>query len=376
MIHILYSADYELYLGGLCLPEEEVLIHPTEHLLATCDRLGIPLTLFADMACLWRYRELGLDHFPTRAETQLQNATQRGHDVQTHLHPHWAFTRFEGQHFHFNNKHYLLGTVDPDPAVRLALTKTWLQRAANSLTQLIAPLVPSYQCVAFRAGGYGLQPDTPMILKALQETGYRIDSSIIPGARMTTNVQQVDFTQLPTLPNYWLSEQQGLSYPAPPGTGLFEIPMAACPLTRRDRLILQTPEAARQSWAILRGIPPTPPRGHPCNTPSSTPLPGTRWHHAYWRAQALMNVNFLRLELGTNPKTLLTCVRRYLEKYYKSSDETIFFALNCHPKGIHQTHLDTLASFHAALTRHYQHDIQAITFQQAWQIIQKNIREF
>ncbi|MBF0128091.1 MAG: hypothetical protein HQM02_12890, partial [Magnetococcales bacterium] len=89
MLYILYSADYELYLGSNLQPEEEVLIQPTGRLLATCDRLHIPLTLFADLACLWRYRELGSTRFPDSAEAQLQNAIQRRHDVQTHLHPHW-----------------------------------------------------------------------------------------------------------------------------------------------------------------------------------------------------------------------------------------------------------------------------------------------
>ncbi|MBF0438271.1 MAG: hypothetical protein HQL93_04025, partial [Magnetococcales bacterium] len=121
MIYILYSADYELYLGGNSQSEEEVLIHPTQQLLATCDRINIPLTLFADIACLWRYRELGLEQFPEQAEAQLQDAARRHHDIQTHLHPHWAFTHLEENRFLFDPATYRLGTLSPDPAERFRL---------------------------------------------------------------------------------------------------------------------------------------------------------------------------------------------------------------------------------------------------------------
>ena len=41
MTRILYSADYELYLGENFLPENEVLIEPTIALLAACERIRI-----------------------------------------------------------------------------------------------------------------------------------------------------------------------------------------------------------------------------------------------------------------------------------------------------------------------------------------------
>lgn len=370
MIYILYSADYELYLGGLSRSEEEVLIQPTEQLLATCERLAIPLTLFADMACLWRYQELGKEHFPAMASAQLLDAACRHHDIQTHLHPHWGFTSFQEGRFLFDADKYLLGTVDPDPKQRFHLTQQWLQRASDSLTSLIQPHIPTYRCLAFRAGGYGLQPDDKMILKALLATGYRIDSSIIPGWQMTTNVQQIDFTQVPNQPNYWLSEEGGLTTPAPWGTGIFAIPIGACTLNTWDRLTLNGPAAVRMAWATLKNQPQNPPsRGQPCNLPPDI-QPRSRWQHAYWRAQSQLATRFIRLELGTNPKTLLSCLHHYLEKYQQQEATTpIFLSLNCHPKGLHQPHLEALERFQAGLIHQYQGNIQAITFQQAWNLI-------
>jgi len=46
MIYILYSNDYEVFLGGNFKPESKVLIDTTTDVLGVCDELGIPMTLF------------------------------------------------------------------------------------------------------------------------------------------------------------------------------------------------------------------------------------------------------------------------------------------------------------------------------------------
>ncbi len=378
MIHILYSADYELYLGGNRLPETEVLIEPTARLLDRCDRLGIPITLFADVACLWRYRQLDRNRFPDRAEAQLRQSISRGHDVQTHLHPHWSETRIidegAGQRYRFDDKRYLLGTLSDDPRIRFDLTKTLLCRASSHLTDLCRTVDPGYRCLAFRAGGYGLQPDERMILRALQESGYRIDSSIIPGWRHESNVQRADFTRLPEGANYWLSATGGLTDAAAPGEGLYEIPIAAFHTPPGVNWSINGGEAWRQAGEILLARDRNAPRrGYPCNQAPSTPdrQPG-RLKRAWWRANAQLRTPFHRLELGGNAKSMLTCVQRHLDRYADFQGD-IHFSLNCHPKGIGPDHLTALERFHAALVRRHGTNLRAVTFQQAWQRIETSL---
>ncbi|MBF0294130.1 MAG: hypothetical protein HQL96_02990 [Magnetococcales bacterium] len=366
MLYLLYSADYELYLGSNLLAEEEVLIQPTNLLLATCQRLEIPITLFADVACLWRYRELGKDRFPDMAELQLQEAIRQGHDVQTHLHPHWAATTFQGAECRFDPATYLLGTLHPDPALRARMTASLLQRAARHLTDLLSPIDPDYRCLAFRAGGYGLQPDTAMILNALLTCGYRIDSSIIPGLRLANPMQRVDFSQVPDLPNWWLSPEGGLTSPAAPGTpAILEIPIPACHLSDRERLAIRIPEALRAAWETLRG--PPPPRGTPCNAAGPACSTANRCKTAYWRMRAILAQRFQRLELGNSPGALSACLHRYL-KECKPSRQPVMVSLNCHPKGLRPAHLATLERFHDTLLTHWKEKVRAITFQQAWRL--------
>ena len=98
-IYILYSADYELFLGGNYCNETEVLINPTNDLLNLFDDLKIPITLFADIFSILRYKEKELLDFPDSAEKQLKDAIRRGHDVQSHVHPHWNFTQIEENNY-------------------------------------------------------------------------------------------------------------------------------------------------------------------------------------------------------------------------------------------------------------------------------------
>ncbi|GAB0056196.1 hypothetical protein SIID45300_00501 [Candidatus Magnetaquicoccaceae bacterium FCR-1] len=375
MIHLLYSADYELFLGGIDQPEEAVLIEPTARLLACCTRIGIPLTLFADVACLWRYRALGLDRFPDLAEAQLVEAIQNGHDVQSHLHPHWETTRIEAGRFHFDPSSYLCGTCSPDPEARRRRTTAWLRRAATHLTELLTPHAPDYRCIAFRAGGYGLQPDEAMLLAALHETGHRIDSSIIPGFTLHTPMQRVDFTRLPAHGNGWIAPRTGLNKPAPRGEGLMEIPIGACRFTPRHRLALRLPEALRQGWEILLNRSGPAARGTPCNEPIATTSSAGRIKRAWWRFNTVLARDFQRLELGTDPRPLLACFEDHLRAsgYREGQEDPLFVAMNIHPKGIHAGHLAALERFHDRVWRRHAGEIRTLTFQQAWRLVEAGI---
>ena len=95
MIYLLYSGDYEVFMGGNYKPESEILIEPTDLAMDVFESIEAPVTFFADLLCLWRYRELGFDKFPDQVDEQLRQVIRRGHDVQMHIHPHWPKTGIE-----------------------------------------------------------------------------------------------------------------------------------------------------------------------------------------------------------------------------------------------------------------------------------------
>ena len=77
--------------------------------------------------------------------------------------------------------------------------------------------------MAYRAGGYGLQPHARAVLKALEETGYLIEASVVPGMRRMTGRYRVDFTSVPARGNWIIGSEGGLDRES--ASGLLEVPI-------------------------------------------------------------------------------------------------------------------------------------------------------
>lgn len=364
MLYILYSDDYEFCLGGNYRPEHEVLITPTEQILSVCEELGVPMTLFADVACFWRYRELGQKDVVQQIEDQMRQAVLRGHDVQTHLHPHWLETdiRSDGsavRHYRFDESRFLLGNWAPEDGGQLqTFCLEILSRARTYLTDLLSPVNPSYRCMAFRAGGYGIQPATATILAALVQTGYQIDSSVVPGMRMYSNVNRIDFTSVPAVGNYRISAESGIQRPT--SHGLFEIPVAAGPVRRQRRL---------HEYVSRRLRRPEPAAGYGIQTVARSRRDRVvallrqfrRRVYDLWRGWTM-------LELCDNADLMLELTHGYIQKYRRSGTD-LYFSLSCHSKTTTLSQLSALRSYHRELQRCYGGELRAIDYQEASRLL-------
>lgn len=372
MIYILYSDDYEVYLGGNYIQENEVLIDTTECLLSACRDEGIPITLFCDLPCLWRYRELGHNEFPDLVDLQMKRAIELGNDVQIHIHPHWFQTKIvvgdeKSTQYEFDLSKFLLGNWFPEGGTELrSFCAELFERAKVYLENLLCPVRHSYHCIAFRAGGYGLQPHPEEIFGALRDVGILIDSSIVPGMVLNTNVNRIDFSMVPRKGNYFISTEYGLEKDA--SHGIFEIPLLALRkgdarlpfavyLFRRilkypiKRLSLQNSSSADQ------------PIGYPIQSRDLIPKKST----IYSRISDLVgavNLGIFHLELGQDVKLMVDCTRHYIDRYGNDARD-LYFSFSCHSKGITPKELDELKRYHNHLTKLYGHRLQAITFQDA-----------
>jgi hypothetical protein len=316
MIRILYSADYELYLGENFLPETEVVVEPTRQLLAAAERVNVPFTLFVDVACLWRYREDGNDEFPDEVENQLKSALQRGHDVQAHLHPAWLRAERVTGGWLAPPDMLPVGALD-DPVPLLA-------RAKSHLEGLLCPVDPDYRCIAFRAGDYVIQPNYERVFAALVQTGYQIDSSVVPGLVVKNAANRTDFR------GWRWPEKGGQIY------DLYEVPIA----TAR----FGPPDAVQRFWSRPRR---REPRGRTIQSQAST------------RPSLVSRVFRLDpLELGPSAHRLQKITRRYLRRAGKDAD----FSFSSHPKAVGEAELEALVAYHEWLDRHY--DVEAVTFRE------------
>jgi hypothetical protein len=223
-LRILLSFDHELSLGG-CDSYTRNIFEPTDLLLDLADQLQVPITLFTDICCAKRFREWDPDGFYRTYERQISSAVERGHDVQLHLHPHWIDSEYRNGRF-IPAATYSLGGFRH---------RAWPNNISGIIAQGIELLEElcradaGYQCVAYRAGGFSLSPDTDAILSALYEHGIRIESTVAKGFQFACDLWDVDFRNMPTKANWWIARSGPLNREAK--SGLYEIPIAARPRT-------------------------------------------------------------------------------------------------------------------------------------------------
>jgi len=370
-IYILYSADYELFLGGNYCDENEVLINPTNDLLDLCDRLKIPLTLFADIFSILRYKEHNIFSFPDAAEKQLKDAIRRGHDVQSHVHPHWKFTRIEGNRYTVNSDYFLLGKLDADHEALYGKILDYLMTSRNYLHDLLRQVNTGYHCIAFRSGGYGLQPNSSAVIRALTDAGFIIDSSIVPDLVIRNNINEIDFSIVPKMANYYLDD--GVSSPSKEGRGIFEIPVASCTFSIGENFLAQISILSRyvqKSTGRSSGSP-VREKGYPIQQNENQQANKEPKHSKYYNfIREFYYDRFYYLDCSTNNKKMVQCTKKYL-KQFDSMHTTVFFAVNMHPKEMTKEHFTALEKYHTALKTYYKGNIQAISYQQAAEMITK-----
>jgi len=172
---VLFTSDYEIHGNGHGSPRQ-LMVETTDRMLTQFDRFGAKLTIMADVAEIIRFEryaaETGRDDFSSREiRSQLQRAVMSGHDVQLHIHPSYYNSRYVDGHFAQDYTQYDLARLPPDTLKRIVTEgKAWLE-------QVLRPVKPDYQCIAFRAANWSMNPSRS-IADALVASGIPIDTSV------------------------------------------------------------------------------------------------------------------------------------------------------------------------------------------------------
>jgi hypothetical protein len=141
----------------------------------------------------------------SKIRTQLRRAVAAGHDVQLHIHPQWIGAQpVRDDHWKVNFEYWRLpkvpggiGSVDDPNSLRGIIAQ-----GKRTLEQLIQPSKPDYACIAFRAGGYCIQPEKD-VLAVLREQGYLVESSVSTGRTAKQEHAQYDFRSAPNDMPFW-----------------------------------------------------------------------------------------------------------------------------------------------------------------------------
>ena len=224
-IRLFLTFDHELPLGSLKTNYKKALFDPTERLFESAAKNKVPVTLFTDILCALRYSQWDRNGFYEPYERQLQKAASLGHDVQLHLHPHWLTSDFENGVV-IPSSDYSFSDFEKSNEISIGEI---VNKGANLLREICKKDNEHYKLLAFRAGGYNVEPCTREIFSALAKNGITYDSSIVLKYYFASSLSQVDFRQLPEKPNWFIGEDGNFRKAA--DSGIFEIPVAAIPKT-------------------------------------------------------------------------------------------------------------------------------------------------
>lgn len=208
MLHISITFDYELFMGKNYKNEKEILINPTHKLALMLKELGISATFFADVCCPIRYRQLKKTEFPDMFDNQLKELISLGHDVQLHIHPNWLTATEVGSNVVFDRNSYRIHNWAGKNADYSKVTEI-VHQGKEYLNNVLLPVLPEYECIAFRAGGYCLQPEKK-ISEILYDEGIRIDSSACIGLSYSGGGMYYDYATYPSFPNMYFNSEFGL----------------------------------------------------------------------------------------------------------------------------------------------------------------------
>lgn len=253
---ICLTLDYELYGNGSGDVFKNI-IEPTNQILSILHKHNIHISIFLEVVEYWKLKEewdrgnkMGYESNPVEAiNDQLRKAYTDGHDIQLHIHPQWVDAKYIDGKWHVNLNEWRLGNYHREGENSL---KNLLLKGKQTIEDIIRPIDPEYKCIALRAGGYNAQPSQD-IVRAMNEVGLTVDSSIYPGGKESGILSNYDYSCISPEYGFWHVgvhlEEQGSSQ-------ILELPITAFPIKRfskylsisRIKAILANKSSAKESF--------------------------------------------------------------------------------------------------------------------------------
>src|SRR5262249_21791631 len=158
-----FSNDWELY-GDGSGDYYELQEASLKALLTALENHGAKLTVMAELGQQWAHLEIGEKESWAREiaqswERTLAEVVKRGSDVQLHLHPQWLNAKHENGRWTLDLSRWSISSLDHQ-AIEAVLLK-----GKRYLESLLKGIDPDYECIAFRAGAYCIQPSNIVIRK-------------------------------------------------------------------------------------------------------------------------------------------------------------------------------------------------------------------
>lgn len=188
---ILLTFDYELFFGSNSGTFEKSMYEPTEKILDICKTYDVNVTFFIDILYYEKLYLEGLKDTANQFKIQLKRMIDEGHRVELHLHPHWLDAIWQDDQWHFPTYRYYRLHALPQK-----LMEETFNNAYNLLQNICSEIDPNYKVLAYRAGGWCIQP-FELLHNLFLSNNLFIDSSVAYGMQGKSDTHVFDFTTIP-----------------------------------------------------------------------------------------------------------------------------------------------------------------------------------
>ena len=194
--YILFTFDYELFLGSRSGSVKDCLLFPTEQIRIFLNKYALKAVFFVDTTYMWRLKNESNHSVNCRKNyelivEQLYRLKNDGHTIYHHLHPHWLHALYldeidqwdlsETSHYSFSQLH------TDEKASLMHFSSTFIQQFEGS------------QATGFRAGGLYIDPIQDFI-PYFKKHSILYDFSVVPNDFSFADNLSYDFRGLPLQP--------------------------------------------------------------------------------------------------------------------------------------------------------------------------------
>lgn len=334
MLNICLTYDYELFLGENDASYEEILFIPTKKLSKVMTDNGAKGTFFADVCSALAYQKIPDNGYHGMFSSQIQQLIRDGHDVQLHIHSNWYCAKKEENELFITPQGYRIHDFGFDETQDLSVQKI-VRNTKQYLEMTLKQVYPDYRCIAYRAGGFGVQPED-QLLKILRDNGIVLDSSVLPHMK-ADGVNHYDFTSIPNQLNWWVNPEKGYSISSHrTDNTIYEVPV----LTLRPRL-LEYIGKSRDQLSLPAGKP----KGKYVTVPEGGKAPG-KIKKLY---QKLFDYRYISLDTRYFDRVMDDL--KYVYKKYSLDKNNAYISIICHPKIADEARIDNIGRLAEAITR-------------------------
>lgn len=223
MLNICLSFDYELFLGKNFLSADDTLFAPTNEIINILHSAGVSGTFFADVCSVFQHEKFKKLDYSKKFTEQLQDMVRHEQDVQLHIHTNWLLSSPDGNNgngWDISTDGYKIHDIEADSSGCETMDSV-IKRGKEYLCNTLIPVYPDYKCIAYRAGGFCVQPEGELF-QVLLNNGIVIDSSVAPKLKD----KLYDFKNAPAMPGWSVAPEAGLDKVSTDADGcIYEVPI-------------------------------------------------------------------------------------------------------------------------------------------------------